>query len=177
VIAPAAAARQWTNRLGVMVTLAALFGALAGMSGAVLSSLTPRLSTGPTIVLIICGMVLVSLLFAPNRGLLWSWARRLRNRRQLHQESVLLDLYTLAGQHSDLSHPHSTAVLQAMSAGQTDAGRSLRALAGRGFVRAAGSGWALTEAGAAEAQRLLSATAAPAGSERISQAMPGEAGL
>ena len=38
VVAPAAAARQWTNRLGVMVFLAAIFGALAGVTGAVLSS-------------------------------------------------------------------------------------------------------------------------------------------
>jgi hypothetical protein len=49
---------------------------------------------------------------------------------------VLLDLYTLASQHADLSHPHTTAVLQAMSAGQTDAGRNLQALAGQGLVRA-----------------------------------------
>jgi len=177
VIAPAAAARQWTNRLGVMVALAAIFGALSGVSGAVLSSLTPRLSTGPTIVLIVCSMVVVSLLFAPNRGLVWSWARRRRNRRQLRQESVLLDLYTLASQHEDLSHPHTTAVLQAMSAGQTDAGRSLQALAGQGLVRADSAGWSLTPAGAEEAQRLLSAASAPAGAERISQAMQGEVPL
>ena len=31
--APAAAARQWTNRLGVMVLLAAAFGALSGAGG------------------------------------------------------------------------------------------------------------------------------------------------
>src|SRR5262249_46552166 len=38
IVAPAAAARQWTDRLGVMVFLAAGFGAAAGVSGAVLSS-------------------------------------------------------------------------------------------------------------------------------------------
>jgi hypothetical protein len=37
VVAPAAAARQWTNSLGVMVVLAGAFGALAGVSGAVIS--------------------------------------------------------------------------------------------------------------------------------------------
>ena len=36
--------------------------------------------------------------------------------------------------------------------------------------------WSLTPAGAEEAQRLLSAAASPAGSERISQAMQEEAG-
>jgi manganese/zinc/iron transport system permease protein len=38
VVAPAAAARQWTDRLGVMVTVSGIFGALAGVSGALVSS-------------------------------------------------------------------------------------------------------------------------------------------
>ena len=35
IVAPAAAARQWTDRLGVMVTLSAAFGALAGVVGTI----------------------------------------------------------------------------------------------------------------------------------------------
>lgn len=76
VVAPAAAARQWTDRLGTMIGLSALFGALAGVSGAAISSLVPRLPTGPTIVLCISAVVVVSLLFAPNRGLVWARFRR-----------------------------------------------------------------------------------------------------
>lgn len=83
VVAPAAAARQWTDRLGVMVGLSALLGALAGVSGAVLSSTTARLPTGPTVVLCISAIVLISLLFAPNRGLVASWLRGQRQRRRL----------------------------------------------------------------------------------------------
>src|SRR5262249_32623051 len=75
VVAPAAAARQWTNRLGLVVALSALFGALAGICGAIHSSREDHLPTGPTIVLWISGLVAVSILFAPNRGLVWSWFR------------------------------------------------------------------------------------------------------
>jgi manganese/zinc/iron transport system permease protein len=71
IVAPAAAARQWTNRLGVMVLLSALFGAASGVSGAVISSLGSGLSTGPVVVLAASLIVAVSLLFAPNRGLFW----------------------------------------------------------------------------------------------------------
>ena len=39
VVAPAAAARQWTDRLGVMVVLSRLFGAVAGVAGTAISSL------------------------------------------------------------------------------------------------------------------------------------------
>ncbi len=83
VVAPAAAARQWTDRLGAMVALSGLFGALAGVGGALISSGAARLPTGPTIVLCASALVLVSLLFAPNRGLAWAWAREQRNRRRL----------------------------------------------------------------------------------------------
>ncbi len=80
IVAPAAAARQWTDRFGLMVGLAALFGALAGLSGAVISSTAAGLSTGPTVVLGISVIVLLSLLFAPNRGLAWNWWRQRRQR-------------------------------------------------------------------------------------------------
>lgn len=76
VVAPAAAARQWTNRLGVMVALSACFGALAGVSGAAISSVVKHMPTGPTIVLCISVIVAISMLFAPNRGLVWARTRR-----------------------------------------------------------------------------------------------------
>jgi manganese/zinc/iron transport system permease protein len=58
VVAPAAAARQWTDRLGVMVTVSGIFGALAGVSGALVSSQAARIPTGPTIVLCASAIVL-----------------------------------------------------------------------------------------------------------------------
>ncbi|HEY0970702.1 MAG TPA: iron chelate uptake ABC transporter family permease subunit [Gemmatimonadales bacterium] len=76
VVAPAAAARQWTDSLARMVLLSAAFGAASGMGGAVASAATRGLPTGPTIVLVATGFVLVSLLAAPRRGLLWKWWRR-----------------------------------------------------------------------------------------------------
>lgn len=79
-VAPAAAARQWTDRLGLMVLLAALFGAGAGVAGAVISATARGLATGPTIVLCLGAVTVTSLLLAPRRGLLWSW---LRGRRPL----------------------------------------------------------------------------------------------
>lgn len=79
VVAPAAAARQWTDSLRNMVIGAALFGALAGVAGAVASAVTPDLPTGPSVVLTASAFVLVSLVLAPRRGLLWNAIRRRRN--------------------------------------------------------------------------------------------------
>lgn len=77
-VGPAAAARQWTNRLGIMLVLAAAFGALAGVSGAIISVSATRMPTGPSIILCLTAIVLVSLLLAPERGLLWAWWRERR---------------------------------------------------------------------------------------------------
>jgi manganese/zinc/iron transport system permease protein len=80
-IAPAAAARQWTNRLGVMLALSGLFGASAGVAGAMISVTASRVPTGPMIILCITAIVVVSILFAPERGIVWDAIRRRRMRR------------------------------------------------------------------------------------------------
>jgi manganese/zinc/iron transport system permease protein len=155
VVAPAAAARQWTNRMHVMVLLSALFGALAGIVGSVISSAATGLSTGPTIVLSISAIVLLSMLFAPNRGLIWRWLQAWRDRRTLQLEVVLLDLYTLALQHEDHTHGHPATVLRTMRSGATGVEHSLRELEARGWVCCARSdNWGLTAAGWDEAARL-----------------------
>lgn len=74
-VAPATAARQWTNRLGAMATLAAGFGALSGVAGVVLSHVLSEgrkpIPTGPTVVFCASAVVAVSLLFGSKRGLVW----------------------------------------------------------------------------------------------------------
>ena len=70
-IAPAAAARQWTNRLGFMVGLACCFGAFSSVVGTVISSMFDRVPTGPVIVVVISILVLFSVLCAPTHGVLW----------------------------------------------------------------------------------------------------------
>ena len=86
-VAPAVAARQWTDRLSLMMPLAACFGGLAGVSGTVISSSASRIPTGPTIVLCATVVVGFSIVFAANRGLVWDWIRQRRNRRSLKMET------------------------------------------------------------------------------------------
>ena len=155
VVAPAAAARQWTDRLGAMVAISAFFGALAGVGGALVSSLAARLPAGPTIVLCLTVIVIVSLLAAPNRGIVWKWARERVNRNLLQTEAVLADLYVLAMRHEDLGHGHPISVLRTMSIGHGGVDRSLEVLRERGLVRVAADGtWSLTPLGLSEAGKL-----------------------
>ncbi|MEL7623145.1 MAG: iron chelate uptake ABC transporter family permease subunit [Clostridiales bacterium] len=87
-IAPAVAARQWTNRLWVMAILSAFFGGISGLAGTAASSLVPKLPTGPAIVLCVSLLVLISLLFAPGRGILHKLYRQEKNRRLLKTEGA-----------------------------------------------------------------------------------------
>jgi len=80
-ITPAVAARQWTERLGVMLVVSGLFGAASGVAGALLSASGQNLPTGPLIVLVATGILLVSLLLGRSRGFLPSALRDRRNRR------------------------------------------------------------------------------------------------
>jgi manganese/zinc/iron transport system permease protein len=162
IVAPAAAARQWTDRLGTMVGLAALFGAVAGLGGAVLSSTVQRLPTGPTIVLWLTGLVIVSLLFASKRGLVWSHLRQRRSHARLRAEATLVDLLALARQHGEADHAHSSQALTAIAGGNTRVQRNLHELARRGWVRRQGGDlWALTPTGREEAERQAAGPGLP----------------
>jgi len=159
VVAPAAAARQLTNRLGAMVATAAAIGVLSGVSGAVLSSLVPRLPTGPTIVLVLSVIVCLSLVFAPQRGLLWRWIKLARLQPAAALDPVLMHLYALAQQHPDEpDHGHGLGVLRTMSPAGTNLERALTDLEARGLVHAVGDHlWAPTAIGRREAERTLAA--------------------
>jgi len=84
-IAPAVAARQWCSHLWTMVLLAAVCGATSGIVGTFISSAIPGLPTGPIVVICISSIAVISLLFAPNRGILHRIYRRRKNRNTLKE--------------------------------------------------------------------------------------------
>lgn len=158
-IAPAAAARQWTRSLGAMVALSALIGGLAGMAGALISATTRGLATGPVVVLIATGVVLVSLLVAPGRGLVWQARAARAARARIGEARVLGALHGLAAAHDDPAYRSEQGMLDAALGGPPRPGR-LAALQRRGLIRAVTHPpettphWQLTEAGHAEADHL-----------------------
>ena len=156
IIAPAAAARQWTDKLGGMILLAGCFGAISGVGGAVTSSVVPSLPTGPTIVLIISTIVFLSLFFAPNRGLLFRRIREWKAGKRLRVDAVLVDLYTLASQHPSAQHPHSEKALDVMSTISGPAKRTLALLRDLEFAKQIDSThWSLTPSGVERAEQVI----------------------
>jgi manganese/iron transport system permease protein len=76
-VTPATTAYLLTRRLLPMMVVAALIGALSGIVGLYLSY-HASLASGAAIVLVCTALFLLALMFAPRRGLVWEWARRLR---------------------------------------------------------------------------------------------------
>lgn len=151
-LAPAAAARQWTNNLAVMVFLAALIGGFSGVFGTAISATQNNLSTGPVIVLVASFFVVVSFIFSPARGLLFKRIRLIKNRRDLQLKKTLQFMYGIAQTHENIDHPHTIRILNNF---QGFTKKSLRTMEDNQWIVLDNQQWALTSKGFSEAQNLF----------------------
>lgn len=155
-ITPAAAARQWTDRLGGMVLLSAGIGALAGVIGSLASASVPRLPTGPVIVLVSSGVLIVSLLFAPRRGLLRAFLRERQVAARIRRENLLKDLYLAGERQGGFSAFVSWPLLMGMRGQKSgELERSARPLLASGLAEREGDALRLTPEGLAEAANVV----------------------
>ena len=76
-IAPSVAGLQWSHRYRTVLLISGFFGGLSSFIGTYISATGRGFSTGPSIVLVMSLMALLSILFAPN-GLLRSRRKRKR---------------------------------------------------------------------------------------------------
>lgn len=70
-IAPATAARQLSNSVGMMCLTAAIIGSFASCLGTLIAFWL-RMPSGPTITILSSLLVVIALLWAPERGILWT---------------------------------------------------------------------------------------------------------
>jgi manganese/zinc/iron transport system permease protein len=159
-ITPAAAARQWTDSLSVMLLLAGVIGGTSGAAGALGSASASNLPTGPLIVLVASLVLLVSILFAPRRGLIQAHLREHRVRRRIRRENLLKDLYR-AGEgapgaepewHRPVTLPHLMG-LRGQAPGRVE--RTARRLLSEGLLERHGDALALTSEGRSEAASVV----------------------
>lgn len=150
-LAPAAAARQWTNKLGLMVVLAAIFGAASGVVGTAISASAIKIATGPVIVLVAVTFVLISFIFSPGRGLLSKQIRYQNNRRNLRLNKTLSLMYEIVLEHKDLSHPHSIKILNNF---QGFSKKCLTELESDQLINLENDDWMLTPKGFNKAQEV-----------------------
>lgn len=155
-ITPAAAARYWTDRLVIMLALASLFGALSGIGGAFVSYVAPRMPTGPWIVMFATFFFVVSLLFAPRRGIVARVVRHELNRRRTLAENILKTMHHLGEDDGNAYAPRADREIQSRRGIPTSRlHRGLRRLRRDGYViQSDGDRWQMTHEGARQGARV-----------------------
>lgn len=91
-IAPAVAARQWSHRLSINFITAGLIGAISGLVGVFIGD-SLSLPPGPTIIVVLSTIVLISLLFAPKNGVIIKQIKQYNYRKLVKKYGILLNLY------------------------------------------------------------------------------------
>ncbi|WP_417602091.1 metal ABC transporter permease [Pararhodobacter oceanensis] len=129
-IIPPVAARFWTERASRVIWISGAIGGASAYIGAALSASAAGLPTGPIIVLTAAAMFVISMLFAPVRGVLAAVIRPRRFQARVHRRQGLLALAA--------AHPIRE-------------GYTLRLLAREGLVRPDGEP---TESGRAQAAKI-----------------------
>ena len=155
-ITPAAAARFWTDRLFIMMFIAAGIGAFSGAAGAFVSFTAPAMPTGPWIVLIVSFIAMVSFAFAPGRGVVARLRRQRQNRRQILEENLLKALYHLGEGQQDFYTDRSMAqIMERRDLPAKDVRKGLQRLRAKGFLTCTNARWQLTPEGQKRGQRVV----------------------
>jgi manganese/zinc/iron transport system permease protein len=162
-IAPAAAARQYTNKLHIMLLLAAIIGVISGFLGNYLSvELSHQLSlkypgsrlslpTGPMIVLVASAICFFSLLFAPERGYFLRLIRIARFRYRCVRENLLKTIWRY-GPEKEVSFAQ---IAKYQNASAVYLRLVLTGLANNGWIEKVGSNYRLTSDGRQWAARVV----------------------
>ncbi|MEQ8677268.1 MAG: metal ABC transporter permease [Aggregatilineales bacterium] len=149
-IAPAVAARQWTHKLSQMIVLAAVFGSFAGGTGSIISAMDVNIPTGPMIIVMAFAVVFISIMFAPERGLIGTWIQARADRKRFAAQTVLRDVYRYATNHvaneSDLTtYPVPMRFLLGVRGAMAPIG--LKQLTAQDAIVRDGDAWRLTKTG------------------------------
>lgn len=154
-IAPAAAARYWTNELNYMILFAVLFSVISGIFGTYISYTAPKMPTGPWIIVCMSIIAFLSILFAPKRGVFTKYIKSRNRQDKVLLENILKCFYHLAEADGNYEAYRSVNEIQArrqFNASALTAG--LKKLVRKDLLEKDFDGWMLTEEGKKEGIRL-----------------------
>lgn len=155
-ITPAAAARFWTDRLYIMLILAAVFSALSGVIGTHISFQIPSMPTGPWIVVILTLIAISSFFIAPGKGIISKALRKRANRLKILEENLLKAFYMMANNEKDAMNPRTfDELLQQRIWRSGDLKKGLNRLLNQGFLKGDNKSFRLTSIGFKKGQRVV----------------------
>ena len=155
-ITPASGARFWTDRLGIMILLATIFGAISAFLGSYVSYVAPSMPTGPWIVMFLSIITVTSIWFAPKRGLFYRIKTQRENKKKILIENILKVFYHIGEQAEDYEKPRSTSHLMETRGMRPEEWKSgLNQLVQKNLVRKKANKWIITQQGLLEAKRIV----------------------
>ncbi|PCI95473.1 MAG: zinc ABC transporter permease [Flavobacteriales bacterium] len=155
-ITPAAAARFWTDKLKVMIVIAAIIGAFSGLFGAFISYTAPSMPTGPWIVVVLSFIAIGSLLIAPKNGAISKIRKQQKNKRKILEDNILKLLYKLGEKENDYFKNRSiTKLKNHREIPENKFLKGLKKLRKKNQVANVNDLWVLTEKGKKSGMRIV----------------------
>ena len=154
-ITPAAAARTWTDKLGMMILVSCLIAALSSLLGTYVSFVAPAMPTGPWIVLIMSLLAFISFLIAPKKGILSKYIKQVKNRNKIKEENVLKMLFHLGERENDFFKPRTISEMMTMNDVPENLSKVLGGLKRHGYIEKQGDKYNLTVEGKTKGQRMV----------------------
>lgn len=155
-ITPASAARFWTDKLKVMIIIAAIIGAVSGLFGAFISYTAPSMPTGPWIVVVLSFIAIGSMLVAPKSGAISKIRKQKKNHRKILEDNILKLLYKLGEKENNFFINRSITSLKSYR--EIPANKFLKGLSTlkkKNYVALVNDLWVLTEEGKKAGMRIV----------------------
>lgn len=157
IITPGAAARLWSHRLPRILLLAVIFSVVSGIGGAYVSYAKAGMPTGPWVVMFLSIIVFLSIMLAPNRGIVSRISRARRNERKILQENILKAYYQYHEKKQTKKLDQLLTIDQILSIRNFDTSdlmKGIKKLKREGFMLQEGNTYALTTPGQKESKRV-----------------------
>ncbi len=151
-ITPASTALLITDRLKQVVTLSALLGMFAAISGLLLAILLDT-TPGPAMAVVATVLYLVTALFSPKKGLVFRHFRNKKLQRRIRMEDILKQ----AARFNQKGKFTTSHLLQRLDIEKSQLSKLLKVLSSRGLMKVKGNEVRLSESGLEEANRLVRA--------------------
>lgn len=154
-ITPAATARFWTDSLPKMIFISIALSVASGVGGAYLSYHIPNLPTGPSIVMLLSSMAMISFALAPKKGVLSRYILQIKNRNKILEENILKAMYQLGERNKNYNALlASEDIVAKREFDHQKLKTGLRKLKNRGYVTFEHTQWKLTTEGRKKGQRI-----------------------
>lgn len=153
-IAPAAAARYWTNKLPIMLLVAVVFGIFSSIGGVFISLANENMPTGPWVIFVLFVFTILTFLFSPKKG--WfSTRRKQKNNKDKISEENLLKLFYQSFEKGIDQLSYST-ILDKRLIDTIELSKTIKKLKEKKYIESVNdSNYKLTDIGKVEAIRIV----------------------